>query len=216
MGGAENRKTYKVHKKFLIDRSQFFKVALTGHFIEAEMQSIDLEDIDHQVFDVFVQWVYTSDIQKQGGKLPRGDLLIKLWVLADRLIAPKLQNMAICAIEHKAMNEDQVVRTDQLQYIYENTVPGSQLRRLIVDQCSNLHHESFVIGCSVQDYPKDMLLDLITALLRRRGGEPRSIIDLARFFEDDVEAEFRTHGHVSEWTGRATRPLGSYTRYSPL
>jgi hypothetical protein len=70
--------TYKIHKKFAIDRSLFFKTAFTGNFIEAEKQSIDLNDVVHEIFDIFVQWLCISEIHKQGGKLPRGDWLIKL------------------------------------------------------------------------------------------------------------------------------------------
>jgi hypothetical protein len=161
------------------------RTAFTGNFIEAETQSIDLDDVEPEVFDIFVQWLYTSELHKHGSNLPRGDLLIKLWVLADRLMIQKLQNTAICAIEHKVMKEDLVVRTDQVKYIYENTVSGSPLRRLIVDQCSNLHHESFALRRPIEDYPKDMLFDLVTVLLKRRSGETRSVVDLTQFFVDD-------------------------------
>jgi hypothetical protein len=145
-----------------------------------------------------VQWLYTSKLRKQKDReLPRGDLLIKLWVLADRLMVRKLQNMAICAIEHKVMKEDLVVRTDQVKYIYENTVSGSPLRRLIVDQCSNLHHESFALRRPIEDYPKEMLSDLVTVLLRRRSGETRSVVDLTQFFvvDDDDNAKMADLSH---------------------
>ena len=97
VGRDEHRKTYKIHKKLTIGHSPVFRTAFTGNF-EAETQSIDLEDIDNEVFDIFVQWLYTSRLRKQDRKLPRGNLLIKLWVLADMLMVRKLQSNAICAI----------------------------------------------------------------------------------------------------------------------
>ena len=112
-------------------------------------------------------------------------------------MVPKLQNMAICAIEQKVMKEDRVIRTDQVKYIYENTVIGSPLRSLIVDQCSYLHHESFALRRPVEDYPKEMLFDLVTVLLRRRA-DLQSIVDLTKFFVDDGQTY--PHSHVGDIT----------------
>jgi hypothetical protein len=181
VGEGDNRKVFKIHKKFAVYHSRVFKTAFDGNFAESETQSIDLDDVDTEVFGLFVQWLYTQDLRSVDKDYPMGDLLIKLWVLADRLIAPKCQNSTVCAIEAR-LRRDKFVRTDQVKYIYDNTIPGSPLRRLIVDQCSNLQHTSFVARRPVQDYPKEMLFDLVAVLLERRAGEVRPLVDMTRFY----------------------------------
>jgi hypothetical protein len=90
--------------------------------------------------------------------------LSNLWVLADKLLIPRLQNLVINSIE-KIRKKLNMVATwpTNLNYIYSNTTPESPLRRLIVHHCAtNLAIGSF--STHGNQFPKEMLLDIITFL----------------------------------------------------
>ncbi|XMA14328.1 hypothetical protein WAI453_007119 [Rhynchosporium graminicola] len=84
--------------------------------------------------------------------------LVELWVLADKLADPELQN---CAIDHKVQMG--VVcewpAHKNFNYKYENTATDSQLRLLAVQQCRN--HKRGVFEKDGECFPKLLLLDMI-------------------------------------------------------
>jgi hypothetical protein len=53
--GAE-RKRYVVHKKLLVDQSEYFHKALTGSFMEAEENSIHLKEEDPTAVALLIGW----------------------------------------------------------------------------------------------------------------------------------------------------------------
>jgi hypothetical protein len=55
-----------------------------------------LDDVDHVVFGFVVEWIYTQDFRDRGA-LQYIEAL-KLWILADRLLIPALQNKAMDVI----------------------------------------------------------------------------------------------------------------------
>jgi hypothetical protein len=90
--------------------------------------------------------------------------LSNLWVLADKLLIPRLQNLAINSME-KSRQKLKIVATRpaNLNYIYSNTSLESPLRRLVVHQCAaNLDIAWF--SKEGDQFPKKMLLDIITYL----------------------------------------------------
>jgi hypothetical protein len=92
--------------------------------------------------------------------------LSNLWVLADKLLIPRLQNWVINSIE-KIRKKLNMVATwpTNLNYIYSNTTPESPLRWLIVrlHQCTiNLAIGSY--SRHGNQFPREMLLDIVTFL----------------------------------------------------
>ena len=81
-----------------------------------------------------------------------------LWVLADKLLIPCLQNYAIDAIEEYRKTTGNIA-TYAIPYIYENTSKNSPLRRFFVETCT-----WYLRGTCYKewpnDFPKEMLLDL--------------------------------------------------------
>ncbi|KAF1960097.1 hypothetical protein CC80DRAFT_582457 [Byssothecium circinans] len=61
--GAEKTE-YVVHKAFLVYYSDYFKKALEGPWKEAEDNAITLEDVEVEVFNVFVNWLYTQQLPR--------------------------------------------------------------------------------------------------------------------------------------------------------
>ena len=60
--------------------------------------------------------------------------LARLWVLADRLGMPKLQNNVMLIIV--GISKFDQPDEETFQYIYESTAEGSPLRALTIRQCA--------------------------------------------------------------------------------
>jgi len=87
--------------------------------------------------------------------------LIELWILAEKLKIPSLQNMTIRKI-HEFATATKKINTPKLAYIYENTTdPKSPLRRIFVHLVAfNLRSEAFAELPEL--FPQEMLIELVT------------------------------------------------------
>jgi hypothetical protein len=96
--------------------------------------------------------------------------MVRLWVLAGKISTAELQNVAIRGIGEMRCN----VSSSSFSYIYNNTVPDSPLRRLLVDQylIGGLSIEQF--GKLFRDHmdkiPKEMLADIALAQKKLSGS----------------------------------------------
>lgn len=86
-------------------------------------------------------------------------VLAELWILAENLNIPVLQNATVEAIV-KIANEWQAVPDTTFTYIYENTKDEtSPLRRLVVRQCiEHMSPETYIMQKEV--FPKDLLCEI--------------------------------------------------------
>ncbi|TVY59623.1 hypothetical protein LSUE1_G009222 [Lachnellula suecica] len=94
----DEMKKFLVHKEFICYHSPFFDVAFNGKFQEGISRVLNLEHTAPRTFAMFVEWLYsqkvTVDVEWSPSVL--GDLA-DLWILADRLLVPKLQKEALVA-----------------------------------------------------------------------------------------------------------------------
>jgi hypothetical protein len=155
--GSEQKK-FIIHKNFACHYSPMLKAAFTGSFLEGQTQSMVLEDVEEEIFALFVNWLYSQKVEDAGEEIPDQDDLIRLWVLGQRLLVPKLQDQTIDAL-HKRSDEDWTAPTHMTKYIYDNTVEGSALRRWIVDQCTLVDPDCFVPE-QIEGFPREMLFEL--------------------------------------------------------
>ncbi|KAF2127078.1 hypothetical protein P153DRAFT_398448 [Dothidotthia symphoricarpi CBS 119687] len=100
--GPDLTKFY-VHRAILIKHSEYFKKALNGPWKEAEEGVVRLRDVDCDIFEIFVNWMYTQTLpnfEKDlcGGQRRHGDsrdegLLVRLdaYIFSDRILAPKFR-----------------------------------------------------------------------------------------------------------------------------
>jgi hypothetical protein len=172
-------KTFLVHKEFACHASPVFDAAFNSNFIEGQTQTYKLDDTTPRAFRLLTQWIYLQKLtmsQLKGGvenwnpeessKDERRAIahefmtLVELWVLADKLRIPRLQNLVIDtihAIEEKTLFAPSPL---SLRYIYENTAPGSQLRLFAVEiSISGLQPKDFIDKRVAKDMPHQMLLD---------------------------------------------------------
>lgn len=159
-----------IHKEFACYHSLVFRAAFNSrsNFVESQTNTYRMKDTDGKVMQLLMQWLYT---QKLGlapySKEPATSteicrqnmsLALRLWVLGDMLIIPKLQNDVsdyIWAVQ----DTSRIAWTPSIRYVYENTVPGSPLRRLFVMFCARNMGKPFYVEHSKQ-FPKEMLLEL--------------------------------------------------------
>jgi hypothetical protein len=168
-------KSFLVHKDFVCFYSPVLKVAFSSEYIEGQTQTYRLEDTTEDVVRLLVHWLYTRklDIHQLDELKDLGDIakkeeksLAKLWVLADDLDIPKLQNDIICLMEELRVHTGWIP-TSTIPFVWENTQTTSPLRRYLLDRCTFDLDESW-LRWSPSHSPKEMLLELATNLLAMR------------------------------------------------
>ncbi|KAH8602925.1 hypothetical protein B0O99DRAFT_679906 [Bisporella sp. PMI_857] len=163
-----------IHKDLACKVSPVFKAALTGRFTEHSTQTYTLDDTSEACCRMLVKWSYSQDLVVQHRsqscinlnkelKAEEDMTLAELYVLADRLLIPKLQNRVIREIE-LLRNRFGMTNTKCLSYVWENTAPESPLRKLLVQQCAfNMHRDRLIEDAD--DFPREMLLELTLVLM---------------------------------------------------
>ena len=108
---------------------------------------------------------------------------IRLWILADRLGMPKLQNNVMAII----VTISNVFRPawETFEFIYHNTAESCPLRALTTRQCATeLDPVIFIVSPSA--FPEQLLLDtaVYCAEHLRIGGDEDGYIQAEAFFVD--------------------------------
>jgi len=57
--------------------------------------TVEFEDSTSEAFGLFVRWLYRNSIRNDKSELPQTHLMVKLWVLGDKILAAGVQNAAI-------------------------------------------------------------------------------------------------------------------------
>lgn len=104
------------------------------------------------------------------GDIPSCEGLMILWVLADKLLVPSLQNTAIDLLNQRRLNDRMSGKLESLffNWVYTNTSERSMLRSYIVDTCSFGPLGDLV---NVDCYPKELLVGIITVMRREKSSE---------------------------------------------
>ena len=95
--------------------------------------------------------------------------LVQLWVIADRLLIPALQNAAIETLVRLGfwgVDDESIHGFGWIDYAYEHTQPQSPLRRLAVDAFVYVtdSHAWLTFKDNAHLLPKEFLIDLAIAL----------------------------------------------------
>jgi hypothetical protein len=128
------KKEFVVHKSFVCHASSILRAAFNSNFLEGQTQRYVLEDITEAAFYLFSEWVYTQNIHwdGEGKNEPTSNSLPQVWVLAEKLLFPKLQNRVMNLIEDIWKIRGTFPLT--IPWIYDNTTYDSPLRRIYVHQ----------------------------------------------------------------------------------
>lgn len=199
--GPEELK-FGIHKDQLCAISAYFKAALEGGFQETVRGEVVLKETTALAFGMFNEWLYTGTIkqelcmesgsmtlQKLGKDKPTFSELLDVWVLADYLLAPKLQNFIVDMMEAKHMKRA-IPPLHEFGYFYIHTQSGSPMRRFLVDMCIwRFRGENGEPYRKFIDYmPRDMAVDLMVALARRVEGLERGPSFVAKNYYVKINA----------------------------
>ncbi|KAL9024693.1 MAG: hypothetical protein Q9180_007835 [Flavoplaca navasiana] len=126
---------FRIHKGLLCSKSEYFRAAFEGSFKETTEKSVHLRDDDPAVFQFYASLIYTQQpivgwVHGQHDV----DVYCRLYVLADKLGSEAIQNVAMDLV-HKRCADDylDLTEADTINYVFNNTLPGSRLRAILTD-----------------------------------------------------------------------------------
>ncbi|KAL2072758.1 hypothetical protein VTL71DRAFT_12101 [Oculimacula yallundae] len=191
---GEHPDKFVVHKEFACHYSPVLERAFNGDFIEGQKQEYRFQDIGGEAVRLLVHWFYTQDLdtimldrlctskqQEEGNAYPvsqrnQDRALAQLWVLADKLLIPRLQNAVIDEIV-RIKQHTNFATTKEIKYVFDNTAPSSCLRRLYVDSCiKNCIPNTKHIGDSAR-FPKELLIEMVVRFTELLEDTKRRSID---------------------------------------
>ena len=155
-----------MHKDLLVRSSGYFEKATTGIWTEAQTGVFRLVEEDVQVFELFVQWLYSGRIEA----LDTDDLqefLVEAWSCGQRLQAREFQNAVINMLFQDWAEYRSSVYPNNYAIAaraYATTMPRSTLRTLIIDKFS-AHAHSNMLDSVTEELPSDLLADMTQRLL---------------------------------------------------
>lgn len=165
--GAGQR-PFLIHTGLLTHYSSYFRAALKNNWEEDKTNTVPLTEDDPDVFQAVFDWLYSGRLYPaltSEGKIPYDSQRIcEIFVLGDFLGVPEMCNAALDLFVQWYI-QTWTFLTEPLNYIYNNTVSGSPLRRLVVCLASRgFSWNSAGVPAHEQDesrYPKKFLLDVI-------------------------------------------------------
>jgi hypothetical protein len=190
-----------VHETLICASSPFCDRAVHGLWKESQSHSIRLDDVDASTFAIYVSWLYRAELPVRidaPGLEGNAEYLAvaRAYVLGDRL-----RDVAFCdACVDAMIVKAQTKATDGLvwhpvgpviAYIYNNTMPNSKARKLLVDIYTVSGHSEWLVKWADKDtdLPSDFLFDLTVALMDAKRAS-----HIKRLFEQPCEY----HEHKEE------------------
>ncbi len=205
IGPGDSPKKFIVHKEHACYHSPVLDAAFNGNFVEGQTHTYRIEDTSPGAFRLFVQWVYRQELdlfQLKSSDVEEPDdpdqchvedmELAELWVLADKMAVPALQNSVISKII-KIRQETHLVAVNTLHYIYRTTVIDSPLRRLMVSEVANCHPKS-LFSIDAENFPHAFLIDLAQHPLVTRRKDVKYTANAFGFFVSLPSEEKATGG----------------------
>ena len=157
------KREFSIPGDHLIAISRYFKDALTSGFREADSQTITWNDQSPALTERFQRWVYSNSVlaNSETAEHVEWEVLLDMYILADRFDIPGLQNTVIDAFIDKG-EETETYPPQLLHKIYEDTPPRCMLKRLMVDRASQERLRAwFYTKHDRVQYPREFLFDLI-------------------------------------------------------
>ena len=196
------KKRYEVHKSFLTTQSQLIKGKLG-----AKTKQLVLDEVKPRTFDCFLAYLYSRNICRDGQKYDSidWDLLVDLYLVAEYLNVPGLQNQVIDALSTKVdACKDGLLPSRLLHTVFNNTTSASPIRRLAVDTYIwNLRvgddegkPDPFT-GIGKGDLPSEFSVDLVKGMIIRASKLRRNRIFVpvsGEYYVGKVKANERSRG----------------------
>ncbi|KUJ22797.1 uncharacterized protein LY89DRAFT_728911 [Mollisia scopiformis] len=182
---------FVIHKEFACHYSKVLKTAFASSFIEGESQTYTFPDYGEEVLRLLVGWIYSTNlVMPEWDNIffedTNTDYLTQLWVLADQLKIPQLQNCVVRKLKDITDSSGRIP-THCLDYVYQNTGVDSKLRTWYMHRCAKIMRPYF---WSSQNFPPTMLQEVVAYLAERKPEFQRPLFsddDLTRYEVPEVE-----------------------------
>ncbi|KAL3417828.1 ankyrin repeat-containing protein [Phlyctema vagabunda] len=179
---GKREEAFFVHREVACHYSPVFRAAFNSLFAEGMTQMYRMEDVTPQTFKLLLQWLkfYATKRQDHFDKTASMEMrLIALWVLADRLLMPRLQHFLIACIRDVIKHFGQVEYMI-FKFVYDSTPAGSALRRCYTRIAAYLVEPSFDQRAG---YPEELVFDVLAELRNQIAG---SIYSIARVLDPNL------------------------------
>ena len=178
------KQLFLLHHNVLCEESKVFAAAFamkgnTLGFRESLEQAMSLPEDDPNIFNLFVNWMYSREFP-QLDHSSQSSLYIayreytRLYVFSDRYDISSLSAQCLKKLYKLFKDSDHGPSLDLLQWLYDNTEPGTILRQLWNDgtvfrKDFTWFHEKNVIE-TLKMLP-DISSDLLQGVAQRSGGK---------------------------------------------
>ncbi|KAK3696601.1 hypothetical protein LTR37_017854 [Vermiconidia calcicola] len=167
VGSAPHTTCFRLHKGLLSFYSGYFAKALNGSFVESRTGAITMTTEDPETFKLFQYWLYNRQFYSDKAHEVENTLwstIIKLWIFGDAHEIPLLQNAALDLFREKIVQK-WLVPTSEIRNIYNNTLPGSLLRKFMVEVTAYTGYATVTLAPGTEDWwIHEALCDLLKVL----------------------------------------------------
>ncbi len=205
---GDSHQKFVVHKDFVCHYSPVLKAAFNSDFLEGQTQTYRFEETTEGALRLFVHWIYTQDLDiarqdnsrksnlEDDKNLPKittreeGQVMVELWILAEKLLVPSLQNAVVLGLEERRKNTH-MIHSQCCTYVWEHTSKDSPLRQLFLHQLAGgytaAHFRRWInTGKFV---PQEMVLELLALFAGNIRDEEKGNLRVAMNMEKVMVAE---------------------------
>ena len=181
VGAGTDFRTFVVHGTCLTSRSLFFKKALSRDWREGEERLVKLPEDKSDTFELYLQCVYGLDMSVEPDPIPEDYSghserleLAKLYVFAEEVQDVRAQDTALKAFLNcvwKLQPDGKWCPPDgkTTRVLYHGTVPGSPMRKLLVDiNAYVIGHSDHFKGRLSDAWPREFFIELSSELTSAR------------------------------------------------
>ena len=194
-------KTFHLREKVVRASSGFFQSALKPQWNQGQGRTIKRPEDDPAIFNIYANWLQTNKlfVDTDDKSIPYGfySTLISAYVLGDELLDISFRDAItdVCAIKFctpEAKREDgKILHTifgcAHRQQLYDSTVTGAPLRRLLVRCLANIKS---LKGILASTEPKELLYEVAIQLSERQDVRTESYAEIKKGAED---CQFHEH-----------------------
>lgn len=164
VGKEGNEQTFWAHQDILTSRSEFFKRATNGKWLESDERLVTLPEDKPDIFRLYLNLVYTKQIATKEWMM-----LCQMYVLAEVLQDVRSKNCIMDAM-YTLLKEYEPKKPrlgpKSITVLYEGTPEGSKARELVADYFADEGHESW-LQREGEVFPMDFVLDVASALFKK-------------------------------------------------
>ena len=134
---GEDETVLRVHANLLAEVSQCFESAIEEQLVDdSEEMSIHLSEVEPDIFERFILWLYTKDITRcveaANRDFDKGCMqLAHLYDLAIRFLIPTLATDIVNRFAVFAQAPARLPPVELVAFIEDNTTPSAAIRRVL-------------------------------------------------------------------------------------